>query len=136
MEFLITFVFADFFLNTISCQNVKKRYFGPEIIIVEGRNHFFWIPRVISDQNHPFWPKFFVDNNFFDRKFFFTNIFFYKIFLTKYLFFTENFFINILHLEEDQSITPREIHFKNTEHTMPWNGNRDTFIGSFKIQMS
>ena len=52
MEFLITFVFADFFLNTISCQNVKKRYFGPEIIVVEGRDHFFLIPRVISHQKH------------------------------------------------------------------------------------
>ena len=52
MEFLITFVFADFFLNTISCQNVKKCYLGPKIIVVEGRDHFFWIPRVISDQKH------------------------------------------------------------------------------------
>ena len=51
--FFVSFVFADFLLNTASCLNVKKGYFRPKIIVVEHRDHFYRIPRVISDQKHP-----------------------------------------------------------------------------------
>ena len=50
---LIFFKFAVFVEKQPFSRIIKKGQFRPKIFVVEHRDHFFWIPRAISDQKTP-----------------------------------------------------------------------------------